>query len=79
MLTAQCADGYSAFIKAHDAAKHNREIAKATLLLVGDIIPQFAPEFSEMFLSEVSVHGWRVMETFRVSEVLCGRERERER
>lgn len=32
-----CSDGYSAFIKAHDAGKHNREIAKATLLLTTEL------------------------------------------
>ncbi len=33
-------------------------------------IPSFAPELSDMFLGEVAIHGWRVMETFRVSEAL---------
>ncbi len=38
------------------------------MLLRKELIPTFAPELVAMFLSEVELHGWKVMETFRVSE-----------
>ena len=65
-----CSDGYSAFIKGHNAASHNQELAKATLLLTNTLIPDFAPEFTSQLINEVETKGWRAMETFRVSEAL---------
>lgn len=45
---------------------------------MADIVPQFAPELSDMLLADVRLYGWRAMETFRVSEVspvcVCGDE-----
>lgn len=65
-----CSDGYSTFIRAHNAQQHNHELAKATQLLVTEIIPQFAPEFTASLLAEVESKGWRAMEFFRISEAL---------
>lgn len=66
-----CSDGYSSFIKAHGAAVHNRELARATLVLTTELIPQFAPEFTSSLQAEARVHGWmKGMALFRVSEQL---------
>ena len=65
-----CSDGYSSFIRHHNALPLNKEIARATAVLQSELIPQFAPEFTSSLVAEVEAHGWRAMETFRSSEAL---------